>query len=157
DTLRAHDTVHVQWIRPDGSLINGAYMVTRDGEVEADLTLTPLDDGKWGVKGTFDGEKLDQPIAGDLQPGSMGQLANQPREAFARSDKVGASITMPMWMVADPTSFTDVRTTLGAALDPHRISATEVIGELEAESILDKATGYPISSRLKEGSSLIEL
>jgi hypothetical protein len=157
DTLRTEDIVHVQWVRPDGTLINGNHAVSENGQLETELQLTRADDGKWWVKGKFKGKALEQALAGEGWPASWIEISNQRRQAFGRPNVAGVELVSPMWLTADPTRFLESRTKLHAALDAQRVSATEDLGGVKAEHVLDTATGFPVSTKLELGSLAMQI
>jgi len=157
DTLRTEDVVHVQWVRPDGTLINGMHLVSESGQLSTDLQLTRADDGKWRVEGKFKGKALEQALAGEGQPASWIEISNQRRQAFGRPDVAGVELVSPMWLTADPTRLLESTTTLHAALDAQRVSATEIIGGVKAEHVLDTATGFPVSTSLELGALAMQI
>lgn len=157
DTLRTEDIVHVQWVRPDGTLINGNHAVSENGQLDTELQLTRADDGKWWVEGKFKGKALEQALAGEGWPASWIEISNQRRQAFGRPNVAGVELVSPMWLTADPTRLLESRTTLHAALDAQRVSATEVLGGVKAEHVLDTATGFPVSTKLELGSLAMQI
>jgi hypothetical protein len=157
DTLRTEDIVHVQWVRPDGTLINSIHVASENGQLETELKLTRADDEKWWVEGKFKSKALEQALEGGGQPASWIEMANQRRRAFARPQVAGIELVSNMWLTADPSRLLESKLTLHAALDAQRIPATEIVGGMKAEHILDTATGFPVSSSLGVGSLAIQI
>lgn len=157
DTLRTEDIVHVQWVRPDGTLITGIHVASENGQLETELRLARSDDEKWWVTGKFKGKSIEQALEGEGQPASWIEMANQRRRAFARPDVAGVELVSSMWLTADPTRLLESRTTLHAAIDAQNIPATEVVGGMKAEHVLDTATGFPVRSSLAVGSLAIQI
>ena len=157
DTLRTHDSVHVQWVRPDGSLINASHVNGLNGEVEAALALTPDEEGEWRVKGEFKGKTIDQALTPNRAPASWIEISHARRKLFERENVVGTQLTAEQWTDLDLTRLLESRTTVLKVLDGERLSVQESLGGVTVEHVLDKSTGTPVRTVMPVGPVSIEL
>ena len=68
--LHSQDSVHLEWIRPDASLINATHFIGKDGELTTSLTLNVVEDA-WVVDGDLDGKKFNEKLETDAQGSSQ--------------------------------------------------------------------------------------
>lgn len=68
-TVQSHDSMHVSWVRPDGTLINAASTKVSNGELANNLTLTN-DAGTWIVEGEIQGKAVKSALPENSRPGN---------------------------------------------------------------------------------------
>lgn len=157
DTLTTQDSSHVQWVRPDGSLINASHVVSENGDVGTNLALTADDDDGWLMKGTFEGKSVESSIPGDRAPETWIAQAQARRSLFAEKNIVGRELVSYQWTTADPTQFVESRTKVLSVIDPKTISARETLASLSMDVVLDKATGMASKGVMPLGPQSLEL
>lgn len=157
DTLRTQDATHVQWVRPDGSLINASHSVSENGEVETNMQLMWGEDDNWIAKGEFNGKAVEAQIVSERDPETWVEQGRARRELFGQKNVAGRTFKAPQWTIADPTRFVEVETRIVEVLDGTRISARETLGGVTVDVILDKSTGMPSKAVAPMGAQTIEL
>jgi hypothetical protein len=155
DSLSTQDTSHVQWVRPDGSLINATHVVSNNNELDANLQLQ-ADEEVWLVSGEFKGKSIEQKIA-STAPVTWLQQAQARRGMFGQKDVVGKQLSEAQWTIVDPTRFIETQTTVLSVIDAGHLSARETIGGMTAEHVLDKVTGMPSKTVMHVGPQTIEI
>lgn len=156
ETLRTQDSTHVQWSRPDGSLINEAHSASTDGELDTDLKLSEADDGAWVVEGEFMGKAISESIVANRAPSTAIEQAHAKRKLFGLEDVVGQQVVLPCWNAIDPTRFMDAQTTIVGVIDDQNMSAREALGGITMDVILDKATGTSSKGTMHIGPQSLE-
>ncbi|MBQ0932819.1 hypothetical protein [Ideonella alba] len=146
--LVSEDSVAVEWVRPDGSLINAAQFKAANGELSHNLTLKRAD-GVWRASGSLDGKSIDLALSGE--PASQVAQALARRQLMARADAVGASTEAMNWSGVDPTRLIKARATVLAAQGADAFSVREELGEIAMEMVLDRRTGTLLSGRMPIG------
>ena len=149
------DSVHVEWIRPDASLINGSHFVSQDGEmtIKADLKL---DDDGWFVKGESAGKPLDAKLGTDVHPGSWVEQALGLRKMLAAQNPVGSEHSIALWTVSDLNKLTDARTRILSKGARDEYAANAVVGTINASVTLD-ASGLPKDGDIPMGAQKIHV
>lgn len=140
EALQSRDTVHVEWIRPDGTLINGKRIISDNGELEMDLALTKGDGASWRVEGKFKGKDVKENIAGGV-PSTWLSQTNLLHTLLAKEKQVGAEASGSQWLAADPGRFTDMSVKVLAAIDANTFSVRETVGSSTVDLVVDRATG----------------
>lgn len=157
NSLPTQDSTDVQWIRPDGSLINAMQIVSSNGELETNLQLSPGEDATWLVKGDFKGKAMDEVIASDKAPVTWIEQAQARRKIFGRKDAKGTELHALQWTATDPTRFMDSATTILSVIDAEHLQAREELGGISVKHVLDKSTGMPSKSVIAVGAQSLEL
>ena len=137
--FQTSDVFGVEFVRPDGSLINMAHVESVNGELATRLDFDPDPEGGWKVHGTFQKKPLEARIASDAPVGSwLGDVLSL-RRAIA-SGKLGAEIVMMRWVPdADPTKLVEGRTTLKERVADDRYKADVSLAGIEGEMLADRA------------------
>lgn len=137
--FQTSDVYGVEFVRPDGSLINMAHVESVNGELATRLDFDPDPEGGWKVHGTFQKKPLDVRIADGAPVGSwLGDVLSL-RRAIA-AGKMGAEIAMMRWVPdADPTKLVEWRTTLKQRVADDRFEADVSLAGIEGEMLADRA------------------
>jgi hypothetical protein len=155
-TLRAHEALEINWIKPDGSLINAAYTASEDGEIVSDVVLERAA-GAWVIHGESQGKKLDDKLAADAQPGTWVARALALRKLLAAGNPVGVMNITPLWVSPDFGKLTEQRTKVLAKKGADRFTAHFDLGALSAETVLDASLGLPVSAEIATGTQTLRL
>jgi hypothetical protein len=154
--LNSQDAIHREWLRPDASLINAAHIVANNGELTTSLNLAP-GDGGWAVEGELQGKEVNLTLPAGSPPGSSVEQALALRKLLATGNPAGAEHSIPMWIDADPTKLTSVRTRLLGERGDAGFAARASIGAVEVDLVLDKATGTAWSVDFSIGPQIVHL
>ncbi len=149
-TLHSQDSVHLQWIRPDASLINATHFIGKDGELTTSLTLNVVEDA-WVVDGDLDGKKFNEKLETDAQPGTWVALAKGLRKLLATDNPIGAEHTMATWPASDPGKFTDAKTKVTSKIGTTQFKAQATAGDMNATITIDKESGTVDVAEMKMG------
>ena len=150
-TLHSQDAVHLEWIRPDASLINATHFIAKDGELTTNVSLNVVEDA-WVVAGDLAGKKLNEKLAGDAQPGTWVALAKGLRKLLATDNPVGAEHSMSTWLASDPGRLIDARTKVISKVGSKQFKAQATAGDMNATITIDKDSGTVENAELKMGS-----
>jgi len=154
DTLQANDSFNVEFVRPDGSLINQALIESQNGELVTQLKLDPVRGGSWSVSGTFQTKPISSALRGT--PASWISETLALRRTLAHSDGSG-ELTLQRWLPqADPTQLFDETLSIRGQLDADRFEARYEAAGLEGTLIVDR-TGSVASGLIELGFSIIEI
>lgn len=146
--LVAQDTSNVEWVRPDGSLINAIQVQSANGALSEDAALQ-REEGKWRVSGTLKGKPLNQELA--TAPASYVEQARSRRELMGRAKPIGAQAQAEVWSSLDLTRLLPTRVTVLAAAGADAYAVREEIGTLALEATLDRRTGTLASVKMAMG------
>jgi hypothetical protein len=152
--VHAQDASHIEWIRPDASLINASHAIASNDDLTTDIALVHQDD-IWMIKGTLQGKDVEQKLDGG-DPGSWVAQAQQLRKLMA-AGTAGAEHRIPMWISADPGRLTEVKTTLGTKLSAGSFSGVGNLGALTAKLTLDAASGMASATELQVGPQVVNV
>lgn len=141
DTLRTQDTYTVQFVGNDGAMINAAQIVATNGEIESNLELKPREEGGWEVSGKHKGKDISGTLEASPMPASLLQQAQNRKALLARPDPVGAESTEWQWLSADPLKLTESKVRIVGAAGDGLFKARESIGSVQADTILERASG----------------
>jgi hypothetical protein len=147
--LLSQDVSDVQWVRPDGSLINAWQMKVDDGEVSEEMKLRLHEGERWKASGTVDGKEID--VVMPAAPSSYIVLAKARRQLMAQADPIGASTEATTWSSLDLTRLLPTRATVLAQAGPDAYAVREEIGGVAIEAVLDKQTGTMASAKMPIG------
>ncbi len=155
--VTAQDTAHVQWMKPDGRLLNAMHVSSSNDETQTQLELRPAEDSDgWRVSGTFMGKPLELDL-GDEAPASVLTQARLRRELLAQSSPVGRKVTDQSWTSADPTRLLTTTFTVTGSDATGRFTATEVSGPLKVDEVVDPASGTPLRMTMAVGPTSLRL
>ena len=150
-TLYSQDAVHLEWIRPDSSLINATHFIGKNGELSTSLNLGVVED-VWVVDGELDGKKYNQKLSASGQPGTWVAHALGLRKLLATDNPIGAEHIMSSWLSSDPGKFIDAKTKVIEKAGDNRFKALMTAGELNTTVTIDKATGTIDAMEMKVGA-----
>jgi hypothetical protein len=148
--VTSQDSTHINWIRPDGSLINAANTSVANGELESNLGLKPYGDW-WLVEGEIQGKAVKTKLPDGSQPGNWVAQARELRALMSNPDAVGREHTMGIWVAEDPEKLTIAKTKLLARQGDDRFTAHGEFGSVIADLVLEKSTGMTPVADLKIG------
>ena len=140
DAVQSHDTVRVEWIHPDGQLINANYVSGVNGEIDEDLSLTGGEGENWLVKGKFKGKDIEETVASGT-PSTWIAETRLRQALLAKAHPVGEKATLSAWVGADPGRFTERTAKVLSELDANTFSVQETDGALSVDLNVDRATG----------------
>jgi hypothetical protein len=152
--LVAQDVSDVQWVRPDGTLINAVQVKSSNGAMSEDMALKQQDgegDGehRWKVSGTISGKQIDVELQG--APSSYVAQAKARRALMAQASPVGASTDALTWTSLDLTRLLSARSTVLAPVGTDHYAVREEVGGVAIEAVLDKQTGTMVSAKMPLG------
>ncbi len=153
--LITEDTVEVQWVRPDGSLINALQVKAEQGKLTEDVGLKRHEDGRWRAAGKLAGKDVDFDLG--EAPSSFVALAQARRQLMARPNPVGASTEASSWSSLDLSRLLPARATVLAAAGPDAYSGREELGGIVIDAVLDRKTGTMASARIPIGPLSLDL
>jgi hypothetical protein len=146
--LISMDASDVQWVRPDGSLINALLVKSSNGELSEDMAVKSSGD-RWQASGKISGKQVDVDLPG--APSSYVTQAHARRRLMAQANPVGASTDSMIWSPLDLTRLLPTRATVLAPVSADRYSVREELGGVAMEAVLDKQTGTIASSKILLG------
>jgi hypothetical protein len=154
--VQAQDASHVNWVRPDGTLINASNTEVSNGELSNSLSLQE-DDGTWVVEGEVQGKAVKTTLPKDSQPGNMIAQAHQLRALLAEPNAVGREHTMGIWLAENPEKLTVAKTKILAKQGDKHFTARSEIGGVTANITLDKVSGMASAADVKIGPLNVKL
>lgn len=139
ETFQASDTYGVEFVRPDGTLINQTHVESVNGEIATHLDLVPDPEGGWTVSGTFQTKPIEAHIDAAKPLGSwLGEVLSVRREIKAKG--VGGEVVLTRWMPeADPTRFLEERIAIRERVEGDRFRAELQLAGIEAEVLADRS------------------
>jgi hypothetical protein len=149
EDLHTMDEVHVDFVRPDGALINSKRVMSDNGEIDLNLSLQ-RDGEKWHVDGTFKGKDVKETI-GEGVPSTWQSETSLLRNLLAKEKPVGSEAAESEWLVADPGRFTDTTVKVLAAVDANTYSVRQTIGNTAMDLVVDRATGQATQGIMQLG------
>lgn len=156
ETLSASDEVMIQWVRPDGSLINAWQVESENGEVDTQLKLEPGDDGSWAVSGTFKSKPLTAKIPSGKPSTMLGDVMLL-RAKLAEPDPVGGMLEVQSWMPGvDPSKLLAQQLEILRALGGDRFAAKLAMGGMVADLVVGR-DGSAVSGTLTIGPMKLEI
>lgn len=157
DTASYIDTLHLEWTHADGAMINALLVVSLNDSLDSNLTLDAKQ-GRWHVTGEFKGKKIDQLIDAAGPPGTWLSRALQRRALLNAEPSASQEAPSSAWVSADPTHFTESRTTLlGKTPEGGQASLRESVGGLVADVTVDAATGQELKALVPIGNQTITM
>jgi len=156
DTLRAQDAVNVDWVRPDGTLINSKHVIGSNGEVEMDLALRRGEGESWLVEGRFKGKDVKETIPGG-SPSTWLSQTHMVRALLAKTEPVGAEASATSWLASDPGRFTEETVKVLAAVNADTFSVRQTAGSEVLDLVVDRATGQARQGTMQLGPETIKV
>jgi hypothetical protein len=160
DTISSNQETTVQWTRPDGTLLNAAYSAGDADGVTSDLQLAP-EAGRWTVSGTVQGKEVTEALAAAAVPDSLLASARAIRDLTRAAGSAGGdgkATTQRLWVPGvDPVRLVDVTTQIAEAVPPSGIKATQRMGPVNAELVLDRASGDLVRGSMPIGAQRMEM
>lgn len=141
DTLTSRDSYHIEWARPDGSMISATSIESSNGEIETNLSLKRGGEGDWMFEGIFNQKKIAGTIQSDTGPVTWLGQALARRALFDRKDVVGTTLLERVWTAESPDSFVDSKTTVTAVVSDQQLAIREEVAGIAGDAIIDRATG----------------
>jgi hypothetical protein len=148
--VQSQDATHINWVRPDGTLINASNAEVANGELSNSLGLKE-DEGVWIVEGEVQGKAVKTTLPKDSQPGNMIAQAHQLRALLAEPDAAGREHTMNLWLAENPEKLTVAKTRILAKQGDKHFTARSEVGGLTAHLTLEKASGMATAADMKIG------
>lgn len=155
DALQSADLVHVEWVKPDGTVINAKHVMSNNGEIEMDLALAQGEGTSWLVDGTFKGKKVHENIA-DGVPSSWVSQTNLRRTLLAKESPIGAEATETDWLDSDPAHLTAMTVKVTSAIDANSFGVREAAGPMAVDMVVDRATGQATQGTMQVGPVAIK-
>jgi hypothetical protein len=147
----------VEWSRPDGALINAAYVLQEGAQTTTRLGLAEAD-GRWFIDGTQRGSAVRQELAAGDRPSSLLPGSRALRDLAGGDEPEGRSLTLRLWAASvEPARLVDVTTRLAALVDGGGIAATQSLGTMEVDMVIERATGDTLRATLPIASQKIDL
>jgi hypothetical protein len=154
--IHSQDSVSLEWLRPDASLINASHFVSTDGELGTSLNLKS-DEGTWVIEGDHDGKKLAEKLKPDAQPTTWVAQAQGLRKLLATDNPVGAEHSVPQWTSENPTQLTDYKTKVLSKQGDKQFNALATSGHMQAKVTVDKASGMVETADMEMGSQKLHM
>jgi hypothetical protein len=157
DSIQSQDSTHVQWLRPDATLINASHIEVSNGEIDNDLALRNNDADEWVVEGEVQGKAVKVTLPKGAEPGSWVTQANELRALLAEENPVGREHTISVWLDDNPGVLTPAKTKILAKQDGKSFKAIGEIGTISANLVIEKASGMASGADLKIGPLSMKL
>jgi hypothetical protein len=151
DTLKSRDTFYVEYIKPDGAMINAKRIVSINGEIETNLDLKRSEGKSWLVEGKLDGKDLKQTITGGVPSTYLSNIKLM-RSLLTKEVRIGAQVTETAWIGDHPRQFTPMTLEVLAGIDANSVSVRQSGGNESLDVVVDRATGEPIRGIAHPGS-----
>lgn len=153
DRLTSHDVATVQWVGPDGGLINASHAKSSNGKLVESVALKRQGQSPWRVSGTLDGKALDIELQGT--PSSFVAQAWARKRLMAQPKPVGAQTESLNWGSPDLSRLITSRSTVLAQTGSERFAAREELGDLVLDAVLDAQTGTMFSAKMQVGPLML--
>lgn len=154
--INTQDSVHLEWVHPDGAMINALDVVANNGELLTNVALK-REETQWIVDGEMQGKKVSVKLPPDAQPRSWIEQSRELRKLLDGEKPVGAVHSIPMWVSLDPGKLTDMKTTVLEKKSSNDFTARANAGPLEFQELLDKATGLPSTADIPMGPQTVRV
>lgn len=141
-SLSAMDSLTFQWTNPAGELLNSGEVSIENGEVDTDLDVQPDESGQWIVKGKFKGKDLEAKIGAE-RPQSLVAQAKARRALLAGPKPIGGELHDKVWTSVNPGQLMDNGFKVVGRDASGAYSATESLGPMTIEMLVDPTTGLP--------------
>jgi hypothetical protein len=149
--VRSQDSTHLNWVRPDGSLIHAANTEISNGETSNKLSLKEQEDGAWVMEGEIQGKAVKTHLPRDSKPGNWVAQSRELRALLSEPDAVGREHRMGIWISENPAKLTPAKTRVLTRRDDRQFTARVEFGSINATLTLDKTTGTASATDVKIG------
>ncbi len=153
DRLISQDVAEVQWVGPEGNLINAAHAKSSNGKLVENLALKRQGQAPWRITGTLDGKSVDLEVQGT--PSSQVAQAWARKRLMAQPKPVGAQTESLNWGSPDLSRLLTSRSTVVARTGTDRYAAREELGGLVVDVVLDAQTGTMFSAKMQVGPLML--
>lgn len=147
--LFAQDTVDIEWVRPDGSLINASQFKATEGKLVEDMALKADEDGRWVASGSIAGKEVRQVLDG--VPHSFLSQVRARQGLLAQAQPQGSSVEGRVWSSLDLTQLLPSRATVLGPSGEAAFAVREEIGGMAMEVVLDRKTGTMRNGKIPMG------
>jgi hypothetical protein len=154
--LRTQDALHVEWLKPDGSMISGSQTISVDGEVVTDVELNRVAD-VWTIQGDSQDRHIDDKLAADAHPRSWVEQAQALRKLLASGNPVGVENNTTLWEPSNIADLTVTRTKVIAKAGPNEYSTHVSSGEITSGQTLDAKSGRPTGADISMGKQVVRV
>ena len=155
-TLSASDELMIQWVRPDGSLINAMQIESENGQIATQLKLDPRDDGSWAVSGTF----KSKPLSAEVPPSEPSTMLSDVillRSKLAERNPVGSVMKVQTWLPGvDPSKLLAQELKVLRAIDDDKFVAKLEMGGIVADLVVER-DGSTLAGKLTMGPMKMEI
>jgi hypothetical protein len=155
DALKSRDTFYVEYIKPDGTMINANRIVSSNGEIETDLDLKKGGRKSWVVEGKLNGKDIKETIAGGA-PSTYLATTRLMRSLLTKEIRIGKQVTEVAWLADHPRQLTPMTIKVLAVTDANSVSVRQSAGNDSLDVVVDRATGEPIRGVAHPGSAEIK-
>lgn len=152
--LLTQDSADVEWLRPDGSLINASQVKAAGGKLSEEMALKLTEDQRWRASGTIAGKEVSFDL--EAAPDSYVTQARARRQLLAQDKPVGTSIENRSWTSLDLTRLLPSRATVLAPAGNDGYAVREDLGGVAIEMVLDSKTGTMRSAKLPVGALTLD-
>jgi hypothetical protein len=153
----SQDTISVQWIRPDGELINAVHVEVENGELSTDLRLV-MKENAWHVTGTFKNKEFSAQISGDQEPESPIGQAYALKKRLAATGAIGSQLQSMRWTPsADPSRFLKTTTTISKDLGNGHFAVLDSLAGMNIDYVAEAATGNAVSATVSMGPAEMKM
>ena len=156
DSLQSADLIHIEWMKPDGALINAKRVISSNGEIEMNLGLSQAGGTSWLVEGIFKGKQVHEVIA-DGVPSTWLSQASLRMTLLAKDAPVGAEATEAEWLDSDPGRLSAMTVKVVAAIDANTFAMRESVGTFSADLTVDRASGQVTQGAMQLGPAAIKI
>lgn len=153
--LMSQDTLEVQWVRPDGTLISASQVQVSEGRLTESMTLRQSEDGRWRASGTIAGKAVGFDLPGAPDTNIAQALAR--RQMLAQDKPVGRSTEGRVWSSLDLTRLLPTRSTVVAAVGDGAYAVREELGSFTLEAVLDRKTGTMMKAKIPMGAMVLDI
>ncbi len=147
--LYTQDGMDVEWVRPDGSLINASQVKASGGQLTENMVLKAIEEGRWRASGTIAGKDVSAELAS--APDSFIAQSRARQQMLARDAAVGSSVQGRIWSSLDLTRLLPTRSTVLAAAGDGAYAVREELGSVTLDAVLDRTTGTMRSAKIPMG------
>ena len=153
-SLTGEDTYAIDYAFADGVLINSLFVVSNGGELSHHLNLSPEDETKWTVSGTFESKQIDETFEHGAMTSEL--LDRAEIREFLASASIGDKLVQDAWLAdVSPAAITQLPLEyLGREGKVHRVRLT--LGELTMDAEADDQ-GALLRGQAKVADVLVEM
>lgn len=156
-SIGTEDSNEVQWVRPDGSLINATYASADNGELSEALKLDQQEDGRWKVSGKVQGKDFAEILKGPGDPATFVKQARARAALLSQPDAAGRETAAPYWVSADPGRLGSWTFKAGKPLEAGLYAGTEALAGLTVETVTEVETGLTTQATMRVGPATLTI